>query len=87
MALSTASFAAVPCGNTLHKFMMPLYSPMLDADLHESTTLLALCCPTLVHTVYEQQRLGRSDTIIHCCRFCYQAISIAHEKVTDSCWF
>ena len=48
MALSTASFAAVPWGRTLHRFMMPLYSPILDADLHESTTPLPLYCQETV---------------------------------------
>lgn len=33
MAWSTISLAAVPWGSTLHRFMMPLYSPRLDADL------------------------------------------------------
>lgn len=33
VAWSTMSLAAVPWGSTLHRFMMPLYSPKLDADL------------------------------------------------------
>lgn len=50
MALSTANFAAVPWGRTLHRFMIPLYSPILDADLRKSTKPLPLYCPDTVYT-------------------------------------
>lgn len=42
IALSTASFASGPLGRTRHRFIIPLYSPMIDADLHAVTGYLCL---------------------------------------------
>lgn len=62
MALSTASFASGPFGRTLQRFIIPLYSPMMDADLQNDSLEASgkVACMTILLVFFRAQEVGHS---------------------------